>query len=340
VSAPAPAAAHIGTAQVVLGDALSAVADWPTPTAIIVDGPYGVSGYPGDPPTPQGLPAWYEDHIAAWSEQAGADTTLWFWGTEISWALVHPVLVAHGWEYRTFNVWDKGIAHVAGNVNGNTIRRFPIVTEACVQYTRVVTAETAEGDRLPLQQWLRHEWQRTGMPLYKTNEAAGVANAATRKYFTADHLWYFPPADVMERIAAYANEHGVPTGRPYFSLDGRTTLTAREWARMRAKWNHKHGVCNVWREPAVRGAERLKDAASKVLHTNQKPLRLMELIVEASTDPGDVVWEPFGGLCTGSVAAMRLGRRSFAAEVMERPFQLAVERLERELQALDDGDDR
>lgn len=98
------------------------------------------------------------------------------------------------------NVWDKGMAHIAGNVNsktGNvnskTIRRFPIVTEICVQYIRNVELPTEDGKSLPMQQWLRHEWQRTGLPLCKTNEACGVKNAATRKYFTKDHLWYFPP---------------------------------------------------------------------------------------------------------------------------------------------------
>ena len=34
----------------------------------------------------------------------------------------------------------------------------------------------------------------------------------------------------------------------------------------------------------------------------------------AVTEPGDVVWEPFGGLCSASVAALTLGRRAFAAK--------------------------
>lgn len=61
----AVAKAGKAAAVIVHGDALAAVAGWPTPTAIVVDGPYGVSGYPGDPPTPDHLPAWYEPHVAA-----------------------------------------------------------------------------------------------------------------------------------------------------------------------------------------------------------------------------------------------------------------------------------
>lgn len=46
--------------------------------------------------------------------------------------MVHPLLARHGFEYEQTIVWDKGVAHIAGNVNGATIRRFPVVTEVCV----------------------------------------------------------------------------------------------------------------------------------------------------------------------------------------------------------------
>lgn len=37
--------------------------------------------------------------------------------------------------------------------------------------------------------------------------------------------------------------------------------------------------------------------------------------VTAVTDPGDVVWEPFGGLASASVAAVELSRRAYVAEL-------------------------
>src|SRR5206468_157754 len=128
--------------------------------AIRADGPYGLGQFPGDPPTPGGLPEWYEPHVAAWSERALPETTLWFWNSELGWATVHPTLVKHGWEYRAAHVWNKGIGHIAGNVNGKTIRGFPVVTELCVQYVRAVQLPTPDGRRLPLKEWLRAEWQR------------------------------------------------------------------------------------------------------------------------------------------------------------------------------------
>ncbi len=320
-----------GTACVEMVDALTRYAEWPDPTVIVSDGAYGVAGFPGDPPTAAGLAEWYAPHVAAWAKYALPETTLWFWGTEVGWATVHPVMAGHGWEYRACHVWDKGIAHVAGNVNSKTIRRFPVVTEVCVQYVRAVRLPLPDGQRLPLRDWLRAEWARTGLPFGQTNEACGVKNAATRKYFTRDHLWYFPPPEMMERLARYANEHGAPTEWPYFSTDGRQPVTAAQWARMRAKWNHTHGISNVWLEPAVRGAERLKDDRAKVLHSNQKPLRLIERIITASSDAGDVVWEPFGGLCSAAVASLRTGRHCHSAEIIAEYYAQAKRRIEREM---------
>ncbi len=307
-------------------DALGCYERWASPTVVVVDGPYGVAGFPGDPPTPKDLSLWYEPHIAAWASAALPSTTLWFWNTEVGWANVHPTLEKHGWQYKSAHIWDKGIGHVAGNVNGNSIRRFPIVSEVCVQYVRDVRLQSASGEWLAIKEWLRAEWKRAGLPLSKTNEACGVKNAATRKYFTQCHLWYFPPPEMMEKLAAYAHKHGASTDRPYFSLDGKTPLTAAEWVGMRAKWHHTHGVTNVWNQPPVRGEERLK-TGFKSLHGNQKPLKLMERIIAASSDPGDVVWDPFGGLCTGAVACMNLSRPCFTAETNPRFFELAATRL-------------
>jgi len=322
-----------GTVRLERADALDRYADWPRPTVIMVDGPYGVAGFPGDPPTPAELPAWYASHVAKWSEFALPETTLWIWGTEVSWATLHSLLETHGWDYRSAHVWDKGKGHIAGNVNGQTIRRFPVVTEVCVQYTRRVELDSIDRDGMPvrlrMKEWVRHEWVRSGLPLSRTNEAAGVKNAATRKWFTADHLWYYPPPAFLERLAEYANTYGRPTVRPYFSLDGRAPLQAEDWAKLRAKFNYVHGVTNVWSEPPMRGDERFKNGL-KSAHLNQKPLKLIERAILASSDEGDAVWDPFAGLATTAVACLRTGRCCYTAEIVPSFFELARARLEAE----------
>jgi len=195
---------------------------WESPELIVSDGAYGVGGFPGDPPTPEGLAEWYAEHVAAWSKFAHPATTLWFWNTEIGWATTHPLLVREGWEYVQTIAWDKGIGHIVGNVNGETIGRLPTVTEIYAFYRRRLVLQNPLGE-MPLCRWLRLEWRRTGLPLYRANEACGVRNAATRKHLTQDWLWYFPPAEMMARLVAFANAHGDPAGRPYYAMDGKAT---------------------------------------------------------------------------------------------------------------------
>jgi DNA methylase len=303
------------------GDSLSFYGEWEPPTTIVSDGAYGVLGFEGDTTDHVDVPAWYEPHVKAWAQAARPNTTLWFWNSEIGWAAAHPILKQYGFSYVNCNIWNKGVAHIAGNVNTQRIRRFPVVTEVCVQY---VFEARLRG--LSLKQWLLSEWKRSGLPMRRANDACGVKDAAVRKYFDQGHLWYFPPAEAVKQLSVYANAHGDPVGRPYFSLDGQQPITADAWERMRAKFNCPHGVTNVWERRAVRGDERVKTASGRAVHLNQKPLDLMQRIIAATTDVGDVVWEPFGGLFTGALAARQLNRRAYAAELDATYFQYGVRR--------------
>ena len=318
-----PAAALYSDAFVALqhADAMTCYPAWPAPKAIVSDGAYGVLGFDGDTADHLDVPAWYEPHVEAWSRAATPATTLWFWNSEIGWAAAHPVLERHGFRYVNSNTWNKGMGHIAGNVNTQRIRRFPVVTEVCVQY--VFEARVAGKE---LKRWLLDEWKRTGMPQRKANEACGVNNAATRKYFDQGHLWYFPPVEAMQQLSDFANRYGDPDGRPYFSLDGLAPVTSEQWAHMRAKFDCPHGVTNVWERSAVKGEERVKVDGGRAVHLNQKPLDLMTRIIQASSDPGDVIWEPFGGLFTASLAARASGRRAYAAEIDATYYQYGVER--------------
>ncbi|MPV51051.1 site-specific DNA-methyltransferase [Pseudactinotalea sp. HY160] len=335
---PEPAAIAPPEFHLHRGNVLDAYETWPTPATIISDGAYGVRGFHGDTTDAGGLVDWYMPHIEAWTRASTPATALWFWGTEVGWATVHAELDRQGWDYIQSITWDKGISHIAGNVNSRTIRRFPVVTEVCALYQRRFEA-VVEGETRTAQDWLRHEWRRSGLPMYLANAACGVKNAATRKYLTADWLWYWPPGAAVEAMAAYCNEHGLESGRPYFSLDGSSSVTASQWDAMRYRWNHVHGVTNVWTRPPLHDSERLrgsmrrsaprtyKPTKASSTHLNQKPLEFMERLVAATTGVGDVVWEPFGGLGTGSVAAVDQGRVPYLAEIDPYFADLAEERL-------------
>lgn len=303
---------------------LDAYDDWEAPIVIISDGPYGIGGFPKDLPTYEGMDKWYEPHIKKWSEKSTPQTTLWFWCNEIGWATVHHILEKYGWKYINCHIWNKGLSHVAGRTNTKTLRKLPMVSEICVQYSKDPTFRVG-NDLLNMKEWLRSEWKRTSLPFSKTNEAANVKNAATRKYFTKCHLWYPPTSEAFEKISIYANKYGDKKGIPYFSIDGKKPLSKEDWEKLRPKFNCPIGVTNVWTEPPLNGHERIK-IGSKSYHLNQKPIKFMELIIETSSEEGDLIWEPFGGLCTAALASQKLNRRCNSAEIENQIYNKAIQR--------------
>lgn len=139
-----------------------------------------------------------------------------------------------------------------------------------------------------------------------------------------------PPADAFEKIAIYANQYGNEDGKPYFSIDGENIITKEQWSKMRAKFYCPIGMTNVWQIPQLRGKERIK-INQKAVHLNQKPLEIISNIVKMTSDEGDVIWDPFAGLCTTAIAAMNLNRICYLAENNEEVYSIACSRLKSEL---------
>ncbi|MGH1417816.1 MAG: site-specific DNA-methyltransferase [Hyphomicrobiaceae bacterium] len=69
-----------------------------------------------------------------------------------------------------------------------------------------------------------------------------------------------------------------------------------------------------WLFPICAGPERLKDDEGKKTHPTQKPEALLHRIILGTTNPGDVVLDPFFGTGTTGAVAKRLGRRWIGIE--------------------------
>ena len=71
------------------------------------------------------------------------------------------------------------------------------------------------------------------------------------------------------------------------------------------------------------------EAASKekVGYPTQKPLKLLERIIRASSDPGDLVLDPFCGCATACVAAETLGRQWVGIDLSVKAVELTRHRL-------------
>ena len=63
-------------------------------------------------------------------------------------------------------------------------------------------------------------------------------------------------------------------------------------------------------------------------YPTQKPVTLLNRIIEASSNPGNVVFDPFCGCATTLVAADRLQRDWIGIDISEKAAELVVERIE------------
>lgn len=74
---------------------------------------------------------------------------------------------------------------------------------------------------------------------------------------------------------------------------------------MRHRWNHVHGITNVWTRPPLHDGERMKGSMRRstprvykptrasTTHLNQKPLELVVVVAEDATTDADL---EFAGL--------------------------------------------
>ena len=91
------------------------------------------------------------------------------------------------------------------------------------------------------------------------------------------------------------------------------------------KWNfsNQKEMHNFYECPICMPPERLKDPK----HPAQKPIRLLKHLISISTNPGDIVFDPFMGVGSSGVAAKELGREYIGCEIDKAYYDAACKRV-------------
>lgn len=83
-----------------------------------------------------------------------------------------------------------------------------------------------------------------------------------------------------------------------------------------------------WYLPICSGRERLRTNHGEKAHATQKPEALLYRVILSSSNPGDVVLDPFFGTGTTGAMAKKLGRRWIGIERNEEYINLAKQRID------------
>ncbi len=91
-------------------------------------------------------------------------------------------------------------------------------------------------------------------------------------------------------------------------------------------FNDEKQMQNVWYIPLCTGPERIKVNGKKA-HSTQKPEALLYRVILSSSNPGDVVLDPFFGSGTTGAVAKKLQRNYIGIEMSPEYVQIARERI-------------
>ena len=134
-------------------------------------------------------------------------------------------------------------------------------------------------------------------------------------FYTKSNSWTFNAMDVMEKRE---NEvlRRLATG-----------VSSATMAADKGKSDDKtlKLPADVWNIPTINGM-----AKERVGYPTQKPIALYGRIVKASSNPGDVVLDPFCGCATTLIAAERLGRQWVGIDIWDKAHDVVIDRLKQE----------
>jgi site-specific DNA-methyltransferase (adenine-specific) len=88
----------------------------------------------------------------------------------------------------------------------------------------------------------------------------------------------------------------------------------------RFRWTHPS---NIWTDLCVP----FWSMRENTPHPNQKPEKLVERVIAAASNPGDLVIDPFVGSGTTAVVARRMGRRFLGFDLDPDCVRLSLKRL-------------
>ena len=135
---------------------------------------------------------------------------------------------------------------------------------------------------------------------YKPNAAPNLSG----RYFTASHetlLWAKPDKDAKHIFNYELMRNG-------------------DWPEDKIKVPNKQ-MRSVWSINTLGRNEKIHGK-----HPTQKPLKLLERIVLSSTNPGDIVLDPFTGSSTTGIAAHKHGRHFIGIDTEKDYLDLSIKR--------------
>ena len=134
----------------------------------------------------------------------------------------------------------------------------------------------------------------------------------------------FPVSEAtIKRWAAYADKNGFVSNK-HFAGSSSTIIDTSDETK---GFYINQGIPRDWWEISANVAKGNTSEVSAGKYPTQKPEELIERIIKASSNPGDLVFDCFMGSGTTQAVAMKLGRRFLGADINLGAIQTTTKRL-------------
>lgn len=209
-------------------------------------------------------------------------------------ALVVPYLDDMGLELRQQIVIDKGMRSVSGRAT-KKYKIFPNVTESILFIIK--------DNKKFIKDFLKGHQRRLNLTAKQINEYLGVKSNGGGMWsiYTGNNVCeQFPTEELWNKLSELLQFEC-----PYKSVS--------------QTFNPQMGITDVWRDIDFYSEERF--------HPTQKPIKLITRLVNASSNKGDIVLDPFAGCGSTPISCINTNRRYIGIEICEEYYKTMLERI-------------
>lgn len=207
--------------------------------------------------------------------------TFYLFGYFRTLALLVPYFEDIGLELRQQILVDKGMRSVSGRAT-KKYKLFPNTTESILFIVK--------DNKKMIKPFLLEKQEKLGLSSKEINEALGVKS-------NGGGMWsIYTGKNVCEQF---------PTKELWHRLQ-KILKFDHEYEKVSQTFNPQMGLTDIWRDIDFYTETRV--------HSTQKPLKLIERLIKASSNEGDTVLDPFGGSGSTALASINLGRHFILIE--------------------------
>lgn len=208
-------------------------------------------------------------------------------------AHILPIAEGLGFELRQQIIINKGIKSVAGRKT-STYKMFPNTTESILFFIK--------DNKQIIKPLFKNRAKELGLTSKQINERLGVKS-------NGGGMWsIYTGKNICEQF---------PTQKTWNKLMDILELNI-EYSDYAQTYNPIMGLTDVWSD--------LDFYAKNRIHPTEKPYKLIERIIQATTNKNDTVLDLFSGSGITGIVAKKLGRNAILYEIHEEYFAKAITR--------------